>query len=47
MWIVEGGKYKASFLVERAEGERCLISEVSSIFSDFDILMWRAKGRGR
>lgn len=29
VWIVEGGKYKASFLVQGAEEERCLISEVS------------------
>lgn len=28
MWIVEGGKYKASFLLDGAEGERLLISEV-------------------
>lgn len=29
VWVVEGGKYKASFLEEGAEGERLLISEVS------------------
>jgi predicted cupin superfamily sugar epimerase len=28
VWIVEGGKYKASFLLDGAEGERLLISEV-------------------
>lgn len=32
VWVVEGGKYKASFLLEGAEGERLLISEVSSSF---------------
>lgn len=31
VWVVEGGKYKASFLLEGAEGERLLISEVSLI----------------
>ena len=29
VWVVEGGKYKASYLLDGAEGERLLISEVS------------------
>lgn len=32
VWIVEGGKFKASYLLDGAEGERLLISEVSSSF---------------
>jgi predicted cupin superfamily sugar epimerase len=35
VWVVEGGKFKASYLLDRAEGERLLISEVSqSIFTE-------------
>ncbi|KAI4638648.1 hypothetical protein J4E93_009949 [Alternaria ventricosa] len=41
VWIVEGGKYKASFLLDGAEGERLLISETvipGFEFSDHDFL---------
>ena len=34
VWIVEGGKYKASFLLDGAEGERLLISEVCAFTHD-------------
>lgn len=33
VWVVEGRKYKASFLLEGAEGERLLVSEVSFFWS--------------
>ncbi|EUC46505.1 hypothetical protein COCMIDRAFT_35865 [Bipolaris oryzae ATCC 44560] len=41
VWVVEGGKYKASFLLEGAEGERLLISETvipGFEYSDHDFL---------
>lgn len=31
VWVVEGGKYKASFLLDGEDGEGLLISEVSSV----------------
>jgi predicted cupin superfamily sugar epimerase len=44
VWIVEGGKFKASFLLEGEEG-RLLISEVSDLLCGFEgrrgMLMWR------
>lgn len=36
VWIVEGGKYKASFLLGEGEGERLLISEVSEMRREGD-----------
>ncbi|USP79439.1 uncharacterized protein yc1106_06713 [Curvularia clavata] len=41
VWVVEGGKYKASFLLDGAEGERLLISETvipGFEYSDHDFL---------
>ncbi|KAL1801148.1 hypothetical protein ACET3X_001490 [Alternaria dauci] len=41
VWIVEGGKYKASFLLDGSDGERLLISETvipGFEFSDHDFL---------
>jgi hypothetical protein len=31
VWVVEGGKFKASYLFDGAEGGRLLISEVSRL----------------
>lgn len=50
VWIVEGGKYKASFLVAE-EGvdeweSRCLISEVSLISSLFHYAVGMGKEKG-
>ena len=47
MWVVEGGKYKASFLLEGAEGERLLISEVSFDFLFFSALFFGDEHGGR
>jgi predicted cupin superfamily sugar epimerase len=43
VWIVEGGKYKASYLLDGAEGERLLISEVSCFFLDCSFAMGEVK----
>ncbi|XP_014554694.1 hypothetical protein COCVIDRAFT_104214 [Bipolaris victoriae FI3] len=45
VWVVEGGKYKASFLLEGAEGERLLVSETvipGFEYSDHDFLTLEA-----